>query len=130
MTGSASARDTGIRLVKEGSVAESIDFLVQAIQEDPRDLEVYMYLAMAYAHEQELEKSIEVLEEAVDIAPTSAKVHYNLGVAYQKSHNATLAKEEYLRALGLDPHYTAAKQALDALTEHPHHHGMLNSDAE
>lgn len=126
MTGSASARDTGIRLLKEGSISESIDFLAQAIEEDPRDIEVYMCLAMAYAHEQQLEKSIEILEEAVDIAPTSAKVHYNLGVAYQKAHNVTLAKEEYLRALGLDPNYDAAKRALDALSAQ-HHEGTTQT---
>ncbi len=59
---------------------------------------------------------IDTLEKAIDVAPTSPQIHYNLGVAYQKSHNATLAKDEYLRALGLNPAYTAAKEALESLT--------------
>jgi Flp pilus assembly protein TadD len=113
---SASARDEGIRLLKEGSVAESIDFLLQAISEDPSDLEAHMYLGWAYARLEQHDKAVEILERALDLAPTNPKVHYNLGVAYQRAHNITEAKNEYLKALSLDPTYTAAKQALDFLT--------------
>lgn len=112
----STARDQAMRLLREGSPTESIDFLRQAITEEPSDVDLYLFLGLAYAKTEELEKAIEVLENAVDVAPTSAKVHYNLGIAYQKSRNITLAKDEFLRALGLDPSYVAAKQALDMLS--------------
>jgi superkiller protein 3 len=88
----------------------------QALEQEPTDPQLYLYLGFAYFGKGDLEKMIETLEKALDVAPTSAQIHYNLGVAYQKSHNATLAKNEYLRALGIDPAYAAAKQALESLT--------------
>lgn len=117
MASGASARDVGIRLVREGSVAESIDFLLQAIAEDPSDLEAHLCLGWAYARLEQYDKAVEILEQALDLAPTNPKVHYNLGVAYHRSHNITEAKNEYLKALSLDPMYSAAKQALDALSK-------------
>lgn len=110
------SRDRGIQLLKEGFFADSIEFLLQAINENPTDIDLYLYLGMVYARQDNLDMSIDILEQAIDIAPTSAKAHYNLGVAYHKLHNLTQAKDEYLRALGLDPSYTSAKQALDAVT--------------
>lgn len=111
----ATARDQAISLLKDGQPADSIDFFLQAIVEDPADVESYLYLGFVYARQDQLEKAVDVLEQAVDVAPTNPKVHYNLGVAYQKAHNITQAKDEYLRALGLDPSYAIAKKALDSL---------------
>ncbi|MHB0999371.1 MAG: tetratricopeptide repeat protein [Armatimonadota bacterium] len=112
-----SARNHGIQLLKKGSLAESIEYLQQALDEDPSDVELYMYLGLAYAKQDEFYKTIDILENAVDLAPTSAQIHYNLGVAYHKVHNLTQAKDEYLRALGLDPSYTVAKTALDSVLD-------------
>jgi len=113
-----SARDKGVQLLRDGQYAESTGFLEAALAEDPKDLELHLFVAYAYAKSDQLDKSVEALENAVDVAPTSAKVHYNLGVAYHKSHNLTSAKEEFLRALGLDPNYTLARQALEVLGQH------------
>jgi Tfp pilus assembly protein PilF len=124
-----SARDRGIQLLREGSVAESVGFLLQAITEEPSDVDLRLYLALAYAHEGNLDQSIDVLEEAVYLSPTSAKVHYNLGVAYHKGHNLTQAKDEYLRALGLDPSYIAAKNALDTLP-HMQENGSVDGNSQ
>lgn len=110
-----SARDQGLRFLKLGALTEAIEHLTQALDEDPEDVDLYMYLGYAYAKHDEMHKSIDVLEHALDLAPTSAKLHYNLGVAYQKIHNLTQAKDEYMRSLGLDPGYQAAKAALDSV---------------
>ena len=115
MAASASALEQGLRYLREGSIAESVEFLLKAIVEDPSDVELYLYLGLAYAKQEELDKAIHILEQAVDVAPASAKAHYNLGVAYHRGSNLTQAKDEYLRALGLDPTYAAAKRALDSL---------------
>lgn len=111
----ASARDQGIRFLKEGANTEAIEFLQEAIDEDPKDVELYLYLGYAFAKNEDFQSTIDILEKAVDLAPTSAKIHYNLGVAYQKMHNITEAKDEYMRALGLDSGYQAAKTALDCI---------------
>lgn len=110
-------RDLGIKFFQEGSFADSVEYLLQAVVEDPSDVDAYLYLAVAYARQGDFDKAVSVLEQAVDVAPTSAKVHYNLGVAYQRAHNLTLAKDEYTKAVGLDPGYVAAKQALEAISK-------------
>lgn len=110
-----SYRDNAMQLIHEGKYAESIEALLDAIDEQPTDVDLHLYLAYAYAQNGDTDNSVETLEHAADLAPASAKVHYNLGVAYQKAHNATQAKDEYLRALGLDAKYIQAKNALDAM---------------
>lgn len=110
-----SPRDQGLDLLRQDLAEQSIDWFSQALEQEPSDPQLYLYLGLAYFKQGDLDKMIETLEKALDVAPTSAQIHYNLGVAYQKSHNATLAKDEYLRALGIDPTYAAAKQALERL---------------
>lgn len=104
-----------IELLQKKSYLDCIALLQEALVETPKNVDMYLYLAYAYAREGLVDDCIEVLERAVDVAPASAKVHYNLGVAYQKQHNITEAKDEFLRALGLDASYAAPKQALDFL---------------
>ncbi|MHB1458352.1 MAG: tetratricopeptide repeat protein [Armatimonadota bacterium] len=125
----ASARDQGIRFLKQGSNKEAIEFLQEAIDEDPKDVELYLYLGYAYGKSEDFQSTIDILEKAVDLAPTSAKIHYNLGVAYQKMHNITEAKDEYMRALGLDPGYQAAKMALDSILSQQSAGGPLDESA-
>ena len=110
-----SPRDQGLQLLRDGLTEQSIDVLCQAIEQEPADPQLYLYLGLAYFQQGDLEKMVETLEKAADVAPTSPQIRYNLGVAYQKSHNATMAKDQYLLALGFDPNYLAAKQALDTL---------------
>lgn len=111
-----SPRDEGLEFLRQGQIEQGIEALKQALEQDPSDPQIYLYLALAYFKKDDLENMIEILEKAIDTAPTSPQIHYNLGVAYQKAHNSTLAKDEYLRALGLDPSYGAAKQALEQMT--------------
>ena len=115
MANTPSNRELGMKLLQDGNYAEGIARLLDAIEDQPSDVDLYNYLAYAYSRSGEMDKAVEVLERASDLAPASAKLHYNLGVAYQKAHNATQAKEEYLRALGMDAKYVVAKQALDSL---------------
>jgi Flp pilus assembly protein TadD len=92
-----------------------VDFLLQAIADDPSDIDTHLCLGLAYARLGEVEKAVDILEQAAGAAPTSAKVHYNLGVAYNMAKKLNDAREEFLKALGLDPGYAAAKSALDML---------------
>jgi tetratricopeptide (TPR) repeat protein len=116
MVATGSPRDVGLQFLREGSFAESIEFLLQALVDAPADIDLHLYLGYAYAREGEVDKSIEVLQQASSIAPESAKVQYNLGVAYHLAQNLTQAKEAYLRATNLDPSYPPAKNALAKLS--------------
>ncbi|MHB0913653.1 MAG: tetratricopeptide repeat protein [Armatimonadota bacterium] len=113
--GTPTEREHATELLKQRDFERSIPSLLKAIADEPQDVDLYLYLAYAHAQNGDIDKAIKILEDTVDIAPANAKVHYNLGVAYQKARNTTQAKDEYLRALGLDAAYTAPKQALDSL---------------
>lgn len=108
-----SVHERAAELLKRGAFAEAIDFIDDAIESNPEDVQLYEYLAYAYAKLGKYYESIDILEHAIDLDPRSAKLHYNLGIAYQKVHNLTMAKDEFTKALGLDPGYTPAKIALD-----------------
>jgi Tfp pilus assembly protein PilF len=108
--------DRALQLMSQKAYPDCIGLLQEGIAESPRNVDLYLYLAYVYAKQDLVDECIDVLEKAVDVAPASAKVHYNLGVAYQKRHNITEAKDEFLRALGLDATYAAPKQALDFIT--------------
>ena len=113
MVATGSPRDVGLQFLREGSYADSIDFLLQALVDTPTDVDLHLYLGYAYARQGDVEKSIGVLEQAAAIAPDSPKVHYNLGVAYQMAQNLTEAKDAYRRATNLDPSYLPARNALE-----------------
>lgn len=124
-----SARDRGIQLLREGSVADSVDFFLQALAEDPTNVDLYLLLGVAYSRMGQNDKSVDILGQAVELAPASARVHYNLGVAYHKASNLTLAKDEYARATTLDPNYVVAKSALEFVAkESPDQPGELSVD--
>ena len=120
LAGTQSNRELALKLLSEGSYAQCIDLLQKALTEQGDEIDLHLYLAYAYAKDGKMHDSVEALEHATDLFPTSAKVHYNLGVAYQRIHNNTQAKEEYLRALGLDANYIQAKHALDQMLNAAH----------
>ncbi len=122
-----SARDEGLRYLKQGSLAEAIDYLTEAIEEDPKDVELYLYLGYAYAQSNEYYKAIDVFTSGIDKDFNSAKLHYNLGIAYLKVNNLTMARDEYMKALGIDASYTAAKTALDKVIDLMDKDGMSGS---
>ena len=75
MAENPSDRERGIQLLRQGSAADSVGCFLKAIAEDPTDVDAHLYLGVAFAHQNEIDKAVDILEQAVDIAPTSAKVH-------------------------------------------------------
>lgn len=60
------------------------------------------------------EEGVKVFERALEIAP-SATAHFNLGEAYQMAHHREKARSCFEHAITLDPGYTQAIHALEAL---------------
>ncbi|HAH86097.1 MAG TPA: hypothetical protein DCL60_01850 [Armatimonadetes bacterium] len=108
-------KNRGVQLLRSGSVSQSIPLLEMALDQNPEDVELYLYLGMAYSMAGRNVESIDILENACSIAPGSAAVHYNLGVAYQKAGHISKAREAYVRSLNLDTGSDKAKKALDVV---------------
>lgn len=59
-----------------------------------------------------LTKAIEAINEAIDLAPTDAKLVYNLGLTYLRTGNTDKALESFEKAIAMKPNYRDARLAL------------------
>jgi tetratricopeptide (TPR) repeat protein len=74
-------------------------------------------LGWAYYHQGVYSAAIDMLKQATEGDPQNATYHYHLGMAYQKSKNLPLAKQQFESALRIDPNMgqaAAIRQALSA----------------
>jgi len=67
------------------------------------DLDMLVRQGNAYYMEEEYEKAVEVYESVLDSGYASSELYFNLGNAYYKSHDITMALVNYERAHILDP---------------------------
>jgi tetratricopeptide (TPR) repeat protein len=58
-------------------------------------------------------------QDAVRAEPGNATYHYHLGAAYRAAGRLRLAREEFARALQVDPNFGSAEQARQALSAMP-----------
>jgi tetratricopeptide (TPR) repeat protein len=72
-------------------------------------------LAWAYYHKGVYRSAVALLEEALEKAPRNPTYHYHIGLAYQKSGNAARARTHLNRALQLQPDFSKAAEARNAL---------------
>ena len=61
------------------------------------------FVSMERVEREALARSVMLMEEAASLAPDSATVQYNLGVAYHRASRLDEAIKAYDRALALDP---------------------------
>jgi len=81
---------------------------------DAVDFVGYQCLKMGHAS-----AAVALLTENVADNPDSARAHFGLGRALQSSGDLKNAAAEYRKALAVDPSYSRARTALDALTTKP-----------
>lgn len=62
-----------------------------------------------------LSEAIEVFEKRIQLMPNNASYHYMLGVAYIENKQTEKAKDQFKKALLIDPTYSEAQDALDEL---------------
>lgn len=117
MTEGKSALERGIELFKEGAFDEAVNLLEDATRADEWNYDAFVYLGAAYAQQGRNNLVIGALRRACEISPNSARIHYNLGQAYESAGVPREAWFEYKRALELDPNYGLARGALVSLTQ-------------
>lgn len=61
------------------------------------------------------DEAIEVFKKQVELFPNEANSYDSLGDGYRKSGKTELAKEQYRKALKIDPSFKASRQKLDEL---------------
>jgi cellulose synthase operon protein C len=73
-------------------------------------------LGWAYYHQGVYSSAVDMLKQATDGDPQNATYHYHLGLAYQKSKNLPLARQQFESALRIDPNMGQAAEVLQTLS--------------
>lgn len=110
-----SALDQGIRHLQANDLQAAIEYLQQAVREDPSNGRAYGYLGIAQSQLGDLAAGVASLEEAARLQPEDAGAHYNLGVALTQAQRLSEARAALQRALALDPNHSRARGALESL---------------
>ncbi len=83
--------------------------LNRALQYEPRNPEILIESGIAWGELKEWKKATDALRKAVELAPKSARAHYNLAVTLDRANPGFGAGSgEYRKALELDPKYVDA----------------------
>ena len=90
--------------------------LRQALAADPRDYEAWRWLGLCLLMiEGRAGEAAEALRQAARGLERDASLQFNLGVALQRQGKTEEARLAYAQALGIDPGYEQARQALAGL---------------
>lgn len=112
---STQARDAGIQALKSGDPKTALQHLAEAVRQNPSDAQAYAYLGTTYGQLNLPEQAAQCLERAVALAPQSAALQFNFGIALEKAGKRDEAVAAYRRSLTLDASYERARQALARL---------------
>jgi Flp pilus assembly protein TadD len=112
---------------------DTIKELEERYQENPNDPEVCLQLGIEYGQKNIFNKSVPLLQKAVELDPDNPETHYNLAVCYgimlledlerdelweditDEEELFELAISEYLEAIELDPEFVEAHNNLGTL---------------
>lgn len=108
-------KTTGLTAFKAGDYACAVKELEQATLQDREDFEAFLYLGAAYAGAGRHNSAIGAFKKAEELHPTDARVHYNLGQAYEAAGVPREAFFEYSYALRINPYHTLARMAQTSL---------------
>ena len=103
-------------MFKSGSYEQAIATLEDATRRYTGSYDAFVYLGAAYARCGRHNSAIGAFKRASEIKPKSARVHYNLGQAYEAAGVPREAWFEYKKALEIDDNYGLARGALISLS--------------
>ncbi|HOK54987.1 MAG TPA: tetratricopeptide repeat protein, partial [Armatimonadota bacterium] len=75
--------EKGLQAFKLQDYTTAVAELEQATMEDHEDFKAFLYLGAAYAGVGRYNAAIGALKRAAELRPDDARVHYNLGQAYE-----------------------------------------------
>jgi tetratricopeptide (TPR) repeat protein len=90
-------------LVEENLHLESIEFLIQALRTDERNIDILFELAYCYEQINSTVKAIQTYQKILDIDPYSSETWFNLGQALFNENRYREAIDAYDFALTINP---------------------------
>ncbi|OFX13233.1 MAG: hypothetical protein A2Z18_08285 [Armatimonadetes bacterium RBG_16_58_9] len=109
--------ERGVAVFKAGNYEQAIQLLEEATRKHTGSYDAFVYLGAAYARQSRHNSAIGAFKRASEIKPKSARVHYNLGQAYEAAGVPREAWFEYKKALEIDSNYGLARGALISLSK-------------
>jgi tetratricopeptide (TPR) repeat protein len=95
--------EEGEKLLMENKPREALPFLEQALNADPSEEKIYVYLGIAYEQVSENEKAIGVMQRGLDIAKKHRHLlYFNIGNNFFSQGENLLAADMYTKAIGAD----------------------------
>lgn len=93
----------------------SIEYHYQGLKLNPTMVDAYIDIGVAYAYLNDYSKAIDNWMESLSIESDNDLAYFNLGWAYDRTGNKSLAKKAYMKAYQLNPKLVEAKAAYDRL---------------
>ena len=106
----------GLLAMAEDDLERATASLEIAVEINPDNYHVRNNLGLANIRKGNFADAVDHLEEAVAQEPAEAYIYNNLGVAYENLTELEPARENYERALELDPDYERAELNLERVT--------------
>ena len=85
------------------SYLKEIENLTNLIKDDPTNFQARRELTVALMDKGFNEEAIKQLSYLITVFPDDARLHYNLGIAWDKMRNFNQAKKAYETALSYEP---------------------------
>ena len=103
--------EDGIGALQANDFARAQQNFALLVKQDPSGRS-FGYLAVAEASAGDLDEAIGHFQKAIQLGNTSARVHYNLGLAYLQQRRSVAAIGELKLAAAKDPQFRPAQHAL------------------
>ncbi len=104
----------GIEEFKKGNFRESVESLKIATRLQPSNAKYWNYLSLSLTKTPGgLDEAEKALLEAIKIDPSNADYYVNLGLVYLRAGKKKKARDQFEKALKLNPNNTKAKKGLE-----------------
>lgn len=113
----AALRQLGMDALKQGQFDAAVDAFSQLLATAPNNVEALAGLGMAYSQKGQHAQALPLLDQAVELKPTVAALHFNRAVALERAGRKIDAGEAYEHVLRLKPDHAPARQKLTALEQ-------------
>lgn len=97
-----------IILQDQGKIQEALEITQQAVLAKPEMTEFYDVLSSLFTSLENHEKSVAILQEALDKYPRDEKLHFALGVAYDKKGDTENAIKSMKKVLEINSQHASA----------------------
>jgi len=107
----ADSEDPELKKISSQSALLAEQQINTALKLNPVYLNIYknkteVFLLLSYFDDKYQNKAIETLWQAVELAPTDAKLFYNIGTLYNKQEKTDQAIDAWEKTIDLKPNYT------------------------